>query len=177
MSYMRMTTWIGLAAVAVLGAIATAQGDSAADGRTLYVDNCSICHGLVAGASSSSRRPALASTFAPPVTLSDAASGQAPSPLLTSADEVAVKDQRLAIAPPYGPPLKGVFGREAGTVAGFLYSRSFRETMRGVVWHRETLDRWITDSQAWVENSIMFYKQPDPEVRRKIVDYLEANPR
>jgi cytochrome c2 len=37
------------------------------------------------------------------------------------------------------------------------------------------LERWITNSQAWVPGSMMFYEQPDPEIRRKIITYLEAN--
>jgi len=41
-----------------------------------------------------------------------------------------------------------------------------------VIWTRETLDIWITDSQAWVPGSMMFYTQPDPEARRKIIAYL-----
>jgi hypothetical protein len=34
---------------------------------------------------------------------------------------------------------------------------------------------WITNSQAWVPGSMMFYEQPDPEIRRKIITDLEAN--
>jgi cytochrome c len=81
----------------------------------------------------------------------------------------------MVVAPPYGPPLRGVYGRPAGHIAGFNYSRAFRQKLQRVVWNRETLDTWITDSQAWVPGSLMFYKQPDPEIRRKILTYLEAN--
>jgi cytochrome c2 len=44
-----------------------------------------------------------------------------------------------------------------------------------VVWDRSTLDVWIRDSQAWVPGSMMFYKQPDVDVRRKIITYLETS--
>jgi hypothetical protein len=84
-------------------------------------------------------------------------------------------EEPLAFAPPYGPPLRGVYGRLAGSVAGFPYSRAFKETLQGVVWTRERLDMWIADSQAWVPGSRMFYQQPDAEIRRKIITYLEAN--
>jgi len=84
--------------------------------------------------------------------------------------------ERLAVAPPYGPPLRDVYGRQAGTVPGFAYSRAFKTILQGVVWDRGTLDVWIMDSQAWVPGSIMFYKQPDPDIRRKIIAYLEAHP-
>jgi hypothetical protein len=84
-------------------------------------------------------------------------------------------DKRLAVAPPYGPSLRGVYGRQAGTVPGFAYSRAFKHILQGVVWDRGTLDVWIMDSQAWVPGSMMFYKQPDPDMRRKIIAYLEAH--
>jgi cytochrome c2 len=82
---------------------------------------------------------------------------------------------RLAVAPPYGPPLRGVYGRQAGSVPGFAYSRAFKTALQGVVWERGTLNVWITDSQAWVSGSTMFYTQPDADIRRHIITYLEAH--
>lgn len=80
---------------------------------------------------------------------------------------------QLVVALPYGPTLNGVLGREAGTVSGYQYSRAFLAALRGVVWTRGTLDRWITDTRAWAPGAIMVYRQPDPEVRARIIDYLE----
>ena len=80
---------------------------------------------------------------------------------------------RPVVALPYGPTLAGVIGREAGTVPGYQYSRAFLATLRGVVWTRITVDRWITDSPAWVPGAIMVYRQPDPMIRARIIDYLE----
>lgn len=80
---------------------------------------------------------------------------------------------RPVVALPHGPTLSGVIGREAGTVPGYQYSRAFLATLRGVVWTRATLDRWITDSSAWVPGAIMVYRQPDPSIRARIIDYLE----
>jgi hypothetical protein len=82
--------------------------------------------------------------------------------------------ERFAVAPPYGPTLRGVLGRPAGSVPGFSYSSAFQTVMRGMVWTPGTMDAWIADSQAWVRGSYMFYSQPDAEKRRKIVGYLEA---
>jgi hypothetical protein len=92
-----------------------------------------------------------------------------------SAPVLATDDERLAVAPPYGPSLRGVYGRQAGTLTGFAYSRAFKNLLQGVVWDRGTLDVWIMDSQAWVPGSMMFYKQPNPDMRRQIITYLEAN--
>ena len=114
----------------------------AADGKALYVDQCSNCHGVVkAGA-----RP-------------------------DSGPDRAVI--RLVVALPYGPTLKSVVGREAGTVPGYQYSRAFLASLRGLVWTRAALDRWITDTTVWVPGAIMVYRQPDPEIRARIIDYLE----
>jgi cytochrome c len=59
-------------------------------------------------------------------------------------------------------------------VEGFAYSRVFKKVLQGVVWDSQTLDRWIADSQAWVPGSLMFYAQPDAEIRRQIIAYLQA---
>jgi cytochrome c2 len=55
-----------------------------------------------------------------------------------------------------------------------MYSEEFKKALDGVIWTPATLDIWIADSQGWVPGSVMFYKQPGPEVRRKIITYLES---
>jgi cytochrome c2 len=179
---------LNLVIACLLGAAVSAQESDLAAGKLLYQDNCGTCHGMIesdaryhfpgeplwqrvqAGIMQSDvlkwtlvsdnsvyaqRRHALHSPAAP---------------VLTAAAE------RLAVAPPYGPSLRGVYGRQAGSVSGFTYSRAFKNILQSVVWDRGTLDVWIMDSQAWVPGSMMFYKQPDPDIRRKIIAYLEANP-
>jgi cytochrome c len=131
----------------ILSAVATTvcgAGADRLDGQALYLGQCSNCHGVLK--------------------VSDNGRGDA------LADSVSI---RLAVALPYGPTLNGVLGREAGTVSGYQYSRAFLEALRGVVWTRPTLDRWITDTRAWVPGSVMVYRQPDPGIRAAIVDYLE----
>ena len=81
----------------------------------------------------------------------------------------------MAFAPPYGPPLRGVYGRAAGTIAGFTYSSAFKRVLHGMVWNRSALHVWLTNTQKLAPGSLMFYKQPDPEIRRLIISYLEAN--
>ncbi len=172
---------IGLITLALLplGATAAAQTGRLAEGNTLYLDNCSICHGVITtGRSERSRMPAIAAAALITPTM---ATGGASEPMVrvgvrAGRREVLALDgeTRIAIAPPYGPSLRGVYGRPAGTVEGFTYSAEFLKVLRGVVWNRDTLNRWITDSQKWVAGSVMYYKQPDPEIRRRIIDYLEA---
>jgi cytochrome c2 len=84
--------------------------------------------------------------------------------------------EHLAVALPTGPILRGIVGRPAAIIEGYSYSKAFLQTLKGVVWSEEELDRWITNSQARVPGSFMFYKQADVEARRKIILYLKANP-
>jgi hypothetical protein len=95
----------------------------------------------------------------------------------TSADAIAgAAGEPVAFAPPFGPHLRGIIGRLAGTVEGFTYSSTLLKTLKGMEWTEAALDVWITSPQAWVPGVYMFYKQPDPEIRRKIILYLKANP-
>lgn len=134
-----------------------AAGQEVTAGQALYREHCSTCHGLVAPEGAERRLPE------PAWALVRVALGAA-----------RMDGERVAIAPPYGPTLRGIFGRPAGSIEGFAYSRAFKQIMHGVVWDRHTLDRWMTDSQAWVPGSLMFYAQPDAEVRRKILTYLQT---
>jgi cytochrome c2 len=140
----------------LLGIPIAAKANELAEAQTLYEKHCSTCHGLI---------------------VPDTAHGfNLPEPPSTAHLPVlATSQQYLVFAPPYGPPLRGVYARVAGSVKGFSYSRAFKEALQGVVWNHTHLDRWITDSQAWVPGSRMFYQQPDAEIRHKIITYLEAN--
>jgi cytochrome c len=176
--------------IVLLGAMhlsARTQAGESAEGALLYQEQCSICHGMMA--SESSFRPGVPEPqelVRAGRALPSWAFGRAPD--MQAARTAAATDGserfllpftvgqgRLAVVPPYGPPLRGVIGRRAGSVAGFAYSRAFKTILHDVVWDRDTLDRWITDSQDWVPGSLMFYQQPDPEIRRQIIAYLEAS--
>jgi cytochrome c len=170
----------------VAGASARAQDNDRAEGLALYKENCGMCHGEIASeASHGFDMPAVLSVVRAGLPSgpgrSDVAKRMAPGTVPSLASERfdtqrTVDDEPIAVVPPFGPPLRGVVGRLAGSVEGFPYSRAFKSTLQEVVWNREALERWITDSQAWVPGSMMFYKQPDPEIRRKIITYLETNP-
>jgi cytochrome c len=92
----------------------------------------------------------------------------------TDANLIRVPD-RVAVAMPFGPHLRGIVGRPAGTVPGYSYSPTMMKTLKGMEWNEAALDVWITNPQKWVPGVYMYYKQPDPEVRRKIILYLKAN--
>ena len=71
-----------------------------------------------------------------------------------------------------GPNLFGVFGRRAGTAAGFSYSDSLAKA--DWTWDERTLDRWLTDSRKGHPTAEMAYRQPDPEKRALVIRYLET---
>lgn len=73
-----------------------------------------------------------------------------------------------------GPNLHGVLGREAGKVAGFPYSNEFLAALAGKSWTAELLDRWLEQPQNVAKGTYMMYQQPDPEIRRSIIEYLQT---
>ena len=68
--------------------------------------------------------------------------------------------------------LNGIFGRTAGTVEKFKYSKAMKAS--GITWTREQLDAWLTDPKALIPGSVMLYKQKDPEIRQKIIEFVAA---
>ena len=72
-----------------------------------------------------------------------------------------------------GPSLHGLFGRKAGTVAGFNYSTAMRDS--GVVWNERTLDQYIAAPQTFIPGDIMpFPGLADKNARQRLIAYLKA---
>jgi len=78
-----------------------------------------------------------------------------------------------AVALPYGPTLAGVYGRKAGAIEDFKYSKAFLDNSDGVVWDGETLDQWLSGTQQVIPGTVMFYAQPDETMRATIIRYLK----
>ena len=70
-----------------------------------------------------------------------------------------------------GPKHAGVFGRTAGTVADYKYSPALAKS--GIVWSDATLDKWLTDPQALVPGSKMFFAVDDAKDRADVIEYLK----
>jgi len=165
-----------------LSVVPTAQaGDSdLAEGEALYTSQCKYCHGNVSqqtGAPAPSRSSVrLAMHQVPGSTVRDFPVWLMTDAVASPVDALAgAAGEPVAFAPPFGPHLRGIVGRPAGSVEGFGYSSTLLKTLKGMEWTEAALDVWITSPQAWVPGVYMFYKQPDPEVRRKIILYLKAN--
>jgi len=70
-----------------------------------------------------------------------------------------------------GPPLQGVFGRSAATVAGFNYSPALRES--GLVWTPRSVEAWLANPQSFVEGTTMaFTGYRSEQDRRDLIAYL-----
>ena len=165
-----------VAAAMMLGTAALAQDDDLAAGEKLYTSQCMVCHGKVTAPPTGWLEPAQQRVVH--LAALQAAVRDAPDTMTfeSSDPHAATNAVRLAVAPPYGPNLRGIYGRAAGTFPNFVYSAAFLKALKGMEWNDAALDVWITNPQKWVPGVYMFYKQQDPEVRRKIIRYLKANP-
>ena len=71
-----------------------------------------------------------------------------------------------------GPPLAGVFGRAAGSVDGFAYSRAMQAY--GKIWTAENMDEFLEKPAELVPgNRMAFVGLSNARQRQLIVEYLE----
>ncbi len=144
-SHTRRLTSVSGAILTVLCLVAASAAATAKDGRAIYDDTCVRCHGLL-------QEQTAWHQFIP-----------------SNGGTV-----DLAVVTPQGPTLNGIIGRPAGIIEGYAYSkgmRAFAET--GIVWDRETLDKFLTDSRKFVKGTFMILKLED-EDRALVLDYLES---
>jgi cytochrome c len=73
-----------------------------------------------------------------------------------------------------GPNLFGVVGRPPGQIAGFDYSPAFKKSMTDKTWSDDLLNAWLMEPQNVVPQTMMLYKQDDPQVRLAIIEYLKT---
>ncbi|MGK6356538.1 c-type cytochrome [Sphingomonas sp. DT-207] len=73
---------------------------------------------------------------------------------------------------PMGPNLHGLFGRKAGSVAGFNYSPALKKS--NIVWDAKTLDQYLAAPTQKVPGTRMVIKVSDPAKRAALIAYLKA---
>jgi cytochrome c oxidase assembly protein subunit 11 len=71
----------------------------------------------------------------------------------------------------FGPRLGGVFGRRAGSAAGYTYSAALKDS--GLTWDADNLNRWLSGPQKFLPGVKMPVRVPDPIARRNIIAYLQ----
>ena len=69
-----------------------------------------------------------------------------------------------------GPRLQGVYGRITGTAMGFAYSPALKNSR--MVWDDASLEKWLTDPDAFIPGNNMDFLVARPQERRDIISYL-----
>jgi cytochrome c len=70
-----------------------------------------------------------------------------------------------------GPKHLGLFGRKAGSVEGFTYSKAMRES--GIAWDEATLDKFLENPRGVVPGTKMTYAGvKDAQERADLIAYL-----
>lgn len=69
-----------------------------------------------------------------------------------------------------GPKHRGVVGRPAGSLPDYAYSPALKAS--GLVWSADNLDRWLTNPQALVPGTKMYFSLPDAQSRADLIAYL-----
>jgi cytochrome c len=70
-----------------------------------------------------------------------------------------------------GPHHRGVYGRRAGSVDGYAYSKAVKGS--DIVWNVATLDAWLTNPQALIPGQKMNFRVAAPDDRLDIIAYLK----
>jgi len=71
-----------------------------------------------------------------------------------------------------GPNLHGLFGRKAGSLAGYNYSPALKASK--LVWNAQTLDQYLAAPTQKVPGTRMVIKVTDPAKRAALIAYLKA---
>jgi cytochrome c len=69
-----------------------------------------------------------------------------------------------------GPRLLGVYGRTSGSVADYAYSPALKKS--NVVWNQTTLDKWLTDPDAFIPGNEMDFLVSNPQERQDLIAFL-----
>jgi cytochrome c len=70
-----------------------------------------------------------------------------------------------------GPQLQGVYGRTSGAVPGFAYSAALKKAQ--IVWDEKSLERWLTDPDAFIPGNDMDFLVSKPQERQDLISYLK----
>jgi cytochrome c len=71
-----------------------------------------------------------------------------------------------------GPRHRGIYGRPAGSLNDYTYSKALKAAK--FTWSAETLDKWLTNPQAFVPGQKMNFRVNDPQDRADIIAYLKT---
>jgi cytochrome c len=74
-----------------------------------------------------------------------------------------------------GPQLQGVYGRTSGsgTASGFAYSAALKKAQ--IVWDEKSLEKWLTDPDAFIPGNDMDFLVSKPQERQDLISYLKQS--
>ena len=72
-----------------------------------------------------------------------------------------------------GPRLGSVYGRGSGTIHGFTYSPALANAH--IVWNDATLDKWLTETDAFIPGNNMDFRVVKPGERKDLIAFLKQN--
>ncbi len=70
-----------------------------------------------------------------------------------------------------GPRHRGVYGRVAGSLDDFRYSPALQAAT--VVWDDNSLNRWLTNPEAFIPGQRMGFRLGDDAARRDVIAFLK----
>jgi cytochrome c len=70
-----------------------------------------------------------------------------------------------------GPPLRNVYGHQAGKNSQFSYSDAVKSA--NIIWDETTLDRWLVDTESVIPDNDMTFRLDDAAERADIIAYLK----
>lgn len=75
-----------------------------------------------------------------------------------------------------GPHLNALFGRKAGALDDFRYSKALaRAASGGLEWHADTIDAFLENPRALISGTRMSYRgMKDPQARANLIAYLRT---
>lgn len=72
-----------------------------------------------------------------------------------------------------GPQLQGVYGRRSGAVINFAYSPALKRAH--IVWDDKSLDKWLTDPDAFIPGNEMDFQVSKPQERQDLISFLRQS--
>ena len=72
-----------------------------------------------------------------------------------------------------GPRLQGVYGRISGSVADYAYSEELKKSQ--ITWDEKSLERWLTDPDAYFPGNNMDFLMSKSQERRDLISYLKQS--